>query len=240
MAMRLDRIIAHCGYGTRKEVKLLIRKGHVQVNGVIIKKDDYKVNQDKDLVSVDGTILDYREFVYLMLNKPKGYVCATVDKVNPTVLDLIHDFKHYELFPVGRLDKDTTGLLIISNDGTFSHHLLAPSNNHIKQYEAIVDGIVDDNIIEKFKLGVTIDTGYTCKPANLVVKEIGFDFTKVLVEISEGKFHQIKKMFKAYDLNVIELNRIKIKDLELDPNLSLGMYRELTNLEVESLKEGLI
>ena len=159
MMMRLDKLLANYGIGTRKEVKSYIRKGFVEVNGEIIKKDDYKVDYQKDVIVFDDEIIEYRPYVYLMLNKPKGYVSATKDNVHPTVLDLIVGYENYDLFPVGRLDIDTEGLLLISNDGDFAHRLMSPNRNHAKVYIARINGIMDENDILAFKNGVILDNG---------------------------------------------------------------------------------
>lgn len=240
MAMRLDRILTHSGYGTRKEVKGLIRQGYVQINGVVIRKDDFKVDQNKDIIVVDGIELDYREFVYLMMNKPAGYICATEDQKHQTVIDLISEFPYYNLFPVGRLDKDTTGLLLISNDGRLAHKIISPNSGFNKNYLAWVNGKIDQTIIDKFNTGVVIDTGYTCKPAQLFLKEVDKEGNSLVeVIIYEGKFHQIKKMFASCGLKVLNLHRYKIKNLVLDQDLAEGQYRELNPEEIIDFKESL-
>lgn len=164
--MRLDKLLANYGIGTRKEVKNYIRKGFVEVNGEIIKKDDYKVDHETDEIIFDGELIQYRPYVYLMLNKPQGYVSATKDNVHPTVIELIEGYENYDLFPVGRLDIDTEGLLLITNDGDFSHKLLAPSREHSKLYFAEVAGVMNADDIKAFKDGLVLSTGYKCKPAN--------------------------------------------------------------------------
>ena len=233
--IRLDKLIAHCGVGTRKEVKQFIRKGLVQVNDQIIKKDDFKVDENHDEVFFDGVQLYYREFVYLMLNKPQGYISATKDNFHPTVLELIEGYENYDLFPVGRLDIDTEGFLILSNDGDFAHRLLAPSRNHDKIYYAIIDGIVNDQDIQAFEQGLTIDTGHVCKPAKLKILETSENESKIEVTIQEGKFHQVKKMFEAVDKKVTYLKRIQIRNVKLDEHLKLAAYRELTSQELFDL-----
>ena len=146
MVMRLDKLLAHYGIGTRKEVKNYIRKGFVTVNGSIIKKDDFKVDYETDKIIFDGELITYKPYVYIMLNKPAGYVSATKDNVHPTVVDLIYGYEQYDLFPVGRLDLDTEGLLLLTNDGDFAHKLLAPSRHHSKLYYACVEGIMDKKV----------------------------------------------------------------------------------------------
>lgn len=237
--MRLDKLLSHHGIGTRKEVKNYIRKGYVQVNGEVVKKDDYKVDPSFDTIVFDGEKIEYREFVYLMLNKPAGYICATKDAVHPTVLELIDGYFQYDLFPVGRLDIDTEGFVIISNDGDFAHKLLAPSRHHAKLYYAKIAGVVTQKEVEYCKQGVRIDTGYTCKPANLKILSTDEKSSEIEIEIFEGKFHQIKKMFLAMDKEVTYLKRLKIRDVPLDTALKLGEFRELTSQELVDLMNNL-
>lgn len=237
--MRLDKILAHYGIGSRKEVKSHIRKGHVTVNGIVIKKDDFKVNVVSDKIFFDNQIIEYREFIYLMLHKPANYISATKDNVHLTVLELIDGYENYDLFPVGRLDIDTEGLLIISNDGDFAHRLLAPSRNHAKLYYARIKGIVTPKDIEIFEQGIVIEDKYTCKPANLRILSTTTNYSEIEVEIFEGKFHQIKKMFLAINKEVEYLKRIKIRNLCLDSSLKKGEFRELTNEELVDLMTNL-
>lgn len=237
--MRLDKLLANYGIGSRKEVKGYIRKGFVTVNDKVIKKDDFKVDFENDKIVFDGELIEYRPYVYLMLNKPAGYVSATKDNVHPTVIDLIVGYENYDLFPVGRLDIDTEGLLLISNDGDFAHRLMAPSRNHSKIYLADVAGVMDENDVELFKKGVTLDTGYRCKPASLKILEINNNSCRVEIEIFEGKFHQVKKMVEACNKKVSYLKRIKIKGLMLDRSLAIGDFRELTEQELVDLMKDL-
>lgn len=237
--MRLDKLLANHGIGSRKEVKGYIRKGFVTVNDKVIKKDDFKVDFENDKIIFDGELIEYRPYVYLMLNKPAGYVSATKDNVHPTVIDLIVGYENYDLFPVGRLDIDTEGLLLISNDGDFAHRLMAPSRNHSKIYLANIAGIMDENDIELFKKGVTLDTGYRYKPANLKILEVNDNSCRVEIEIFEGKFHQVKKMVEACNKKVSYLKRIKIKGLMLDRSLASGDFRELTEKELVDLMKDL-
>ncbi|WP_413107565.1 pseudouridine synthase [Thomasclavelia sp.] len=237
--MRLDKLLANYGIGTRKEVKSYIRKGFVEVNGVVIKKDDSKVDYQKDTITFDGEIIEYRPYVYLMLNKPQGYVSATKDNVHPTVIDLIIGYENYDLFPVGRLDIDTEGLLLITNDGDFSHKLMAPSRNHAKLYFAEVEGIMDEKDVDTFKKGIVLDTGYQCKSAKLNIIEVGNNCCRVEIEVFEGKFHQVKKMVEACGKRVTFLKRLKIKNLSLDRSLELGDFRELTDKELVDLMNDL-
>lgn len=233
--MRLDKYLAHCGLGTRKEVKELIKQKRVLVNEIIVKKDGVQIDPINDNVCVDGEVLEYREFVYIMLNKPSGYISATFDKVHPTVLDLISGYDHYDLFPAGRLDIDTEGLLLITNDGHLAHHILSPKKHVSKIYYAKIKGYVTENDIEAFKNGIEL-SDFKCMSANLKILSHFDNCSEVEVEIFEGKFHQIKRMFLALGHEVIYLKRIKMKNLILDEQLELGEYRELSKNELESLK----
>lgn len=233
--MRLDKLLAHCGFGTRKEVKDIIKKGYVQVNGITIKKDKTHVDPDCDEVFVDGEKVIYEEFVYYMLNKPKGYVSATEDNVYPTVVELIDDYYRDDLFPVGRLDVDTEGLLLMCNDGQLAHRLLSPKNHCSKIYYAKIKGIVTQDDIETFKNGVVIDDDYQCMSANLKILGCDESNSEIEVEIYEGKFHQVKKMFLAVGKEVTYLKRIRMKNLILDDNLKLGEFRRLTLEELDDL-----
>lgn len=239
MKVRLDRLLSNTGYGTRKEVKLLIRKGHVKINKTIVKKDDLKIDPQQEKVYVDDVEVIHEPFVYFMLNKPSGYISATVDQVHKTVIDLIEGYDNYELFPVGRLDKDTEGILLITNDGGFAHLLMAPSRKHPKIYFAKVKGRIIEENIEQFKEGITIDTGYKCKSSRLEVLEAHDEYSLVEVEITEGKFHQVKKMFLAIGSEVLYLKRTQIRNLRLDENLQLGEFRKLTVEELIDLKDNL-
>ena len=232
--MRLDKLLANYGIGTRKEVKSLIRKGFVKVSGMIIKKDDFKDHEIDEIV-FDDELIEYRPYVYIMLNKPAGYISATKDNLHPTVLELIEGYENYDLFPVGRLDLDTEGLLLITNDGDFSHKLLAPSRNHSKIYFANIAGVMDEQDIQAFKDGIILNTGYHCKPANLEIINKNNDSCDVRIEIFEGKFHQVKRMFQAVGKEVVYLKRERMGSLILDDNLAEGEYRMLTEEELKNL-----
>ena len=216
--MRLDKMLAHCGYGSRKEVKEYIRKGYILVNGEIITNDDYKVDEINDEITFADENVNYENMIYLMLNKPDGYVSATFDYNDPTVIDLIDDYKNRNIFPVGRLDKDTVGLLIITNDGQMAHKLLSPKSHVDKTYYLRYSGI-------------TIDDGYTCMPAKLI--DLGNNEANVIIK--EGKFHQVKRMMEAIGCEVVYLQRIKFGPISLDNTLGEGEYRALTKEEIEAL-----
>lgn len=234
--MRLDKVLSATGFGSRKDVKKIIRKGYVTVNDEVIKNDDFHVDPNIDEIYVDDIKVEYKEFVYIMLNKPKGYVSANRDKYYPPVTDLVYEYEHLDISCVGRLDLDTTGLLLITNDGNLSHNLLSPKKHVSKIYEVIVDNKILDEHIEIFKNGVIIEDGYECLPANLTILESNSEQSKALIEIYEGKFHQVKRMFQAIGMEVVELKRLQMKNLVLDPELELGEYRLLTEEELLDLK----
>lgn len=231
--MRLDKMLAHSGYGTRKEVKELIRKGFVTVNGEVIKDDDYKVNELTDEVIIVDEEVNYDKLIYIMLNKPDGYVSATFDNNDPTVLDLIYEHQNRNLFPVGRLDKDTVGLLLITNDGKLAHKMLSPKNHVDKTYYLKYSGSLNDNQIKKLESGVALDDGYLTKPAKVKL----LDDNHMELTITEGKYHQVKRMLEAVGSSVTYLKRISFGPLSLDSNLEEGKYRYLTKEEIEFLKK---
>ncbi|MEK4758221.1 pseudouridine synthase [Macrococcoides caseolyticum] len=233
--MRLDKFLGNHGFGTRKEVKLLVKRGAVKVNDVVVKKSDIKIVPENDTVTVYDEVVMYEPFVYIMLNKPAGYISSTKDYKDETVLELIEGFEHYELHPVGRLDKDTEGLLILTNDGQFSHDVLSPRKHVNKTYFARVDGYVTDDTVELFKAGITLDDGYKAMPAELQIISAG-EISEIELVIQEGKFHQVKRMFKAVDMTVIYLKRIKMGGLALDESLTPGAYRKLTLEEINFVK----
>ncbi|MBQ5152105.1 pseudouridine synthase [Macrococcoides caseolyticum] len=233
--MRLDKFLGNHGFGTRKEVKLLVKRGAVKVNDVVVKKADIKIVPENDTVTVYDEVVMYEPFVYIMLNKPAGYISSTKDYKDETVLELIEGFEHYDLHPVGRLDKDTEGLLILTNDGQFSHNVLSPRKHVNKTYFARVDGYVTDDTVELFKTGITLDDGYKAMPAELQIISAG-EISEIELVIQEGKFHQVKRMFKAVDMTVIYLKRIKMGGLPLDESLTPGAYRKLTLEEINFVK----
>ncbi|MDD3422792.1 MAG: pseudouridine synthase, partial [Bacilli bacterium] len=187
--MRLDKFLAHLGYGTRKDTKTLVRSGAVLVNGESIKDGGYIIDENNDEVVVYDTKLDYEEYLYIIMNKPSGVVSATFDSNCETVLDLLPDYASRGLFPVGRLDKDSTGLLLLTNDGQLAHQLLSPKNHVKKVYEVSLDQDVSQALIPAFSKGVVLEDGYHCKSAELVIIEP----RKALVTVTEGKFHQVKR-----------------------------------------------
>jgi len=221
--------------GTRSEIKEIIRKGRVCINGVPCDKPDEKVDTESDTVSLDGQTVNYEKYIYLMLNKPAGVVSATKDLNDKTVIDLIKEKSRKDIFPVGRLDKDTEGLLILTNDGRLAHNLLSPKKEVDKVYYAKVMGKVTDKDAEDFLSGISIGEDEVCLPAKLEILTSG-DISEVKLTIQEGKFHQVKRMFEAVGKKVIYLKRLSMGGLELDPELKPGDYRRLTKDEIELLK----
>lgn len=240
--MRLDKLLAHTGFGTRKEVKKIIRDGYVQVNDEVIKNSSIKVNPDVDDVRISGERIYYEEFVYFMLNKPAGVISATEDHIHDTVIDLLEPADSVqEPHPVGRLDIDTEGLLLLTNDGQLTHQLTSPRRGVDKEYYALVSGIVTEDDVKKFKEGVLLKDDvedFTTLPAELEILEVDAyaNTSEVHVVIQEGKFHQVKRMFRAVDKKVLYLKRIRMGDLKLDETLALGSYRRLTEDELALLK----
>ena len=234
--MRLDKLLANMGFGSRKEVKALLKQKAVTVDGVVVKDSAMHVDPVKQNVSVFGDRVEYVEFIYLMMNKPPGVISATEDRHDETVIDLLEaEDRLFEPFPVGRLDKDTEGLLLITNDGQLAHNLLSPKKHVPKVYYAQIDGVVTEEDIEAFKAGVTLDDGYVTKPGELVILKSG-EQSEIELMIQEGKFHQVKRMFEAVGKKVTYLKRLSMGSLKLDETLELGEYRELTEEELEALK----
>ena len=235
--MRLDKLLSNMGYGTRKEVKQLMKKGAVRVNEETVKDAAMHVDTEKDEVTILGEKVVYKEFMYLMMNKPQGVLSATEDKRDQTVIDLVDEaYNIFELFPVGRLDKDTEGFLLLTNDGKLAHNLLSPKKGVPKTYYAHIDGVVTEEDAEKFLEGVILDDGYETKPGNLRILKSA-DISEIELTITEGKFHQVKRMFEAVDKTVIYLKRLSMGPLLLDESLSLGSYRELTEEELNQLMQ---
>lgn len=222
------------GKGTRSEVKKAISKGLVRVNNVIVKKPETKLDTDSDHVLFDGVLVGYAQHEYYMLNKPAGVISATEDKCEKTVIDLIIERKRKDLFPVGRLDRDTEGLLLISNDGELAHRLLSPSKHVDKVYYAKIDGEVTIEDVEAFQQGVDIGEEKLTRPAKLRVLKSGTQ-SEIELTICEGKFHQVKRMFQAVGKEVVYLKRLQMGTLILDESLKPGEYRELTEQEIADL-----
>lgn len=234
MKIRLDKFLADMGFGTRSQVRQQIAGGNVTVNGLPARRPELKVDTDKDRVLFCGTEAAYAQYEYYMLNKPAGVVSATEDKKECTVLDLLQERKRKDLFPVGRLDKDTEGLLLITNNGDLAHRLLAPGRHVDKVYYAEIDGKVTREDAELFRAGVDIGDKKKTMPAFLEILSSA-DRSEILLTIREGRFHQVKRMFHAVGKEVLFLRRIQMGPLKLDEKLRPGEYRRLTKEEVEKL-----
>ena len=237
--MRIDKLLSNIGIGTRKEVKKFIKEGLVLVNGNTVKDAGLIVDTEFDEILFDGEKINYKEFIYIMMNKPKGVISATYDPIEKTVIDLLpQELKARNPFPVGRLDKDTEGLLLITNDGDLAHKLLSPKKNVIKKYYAKILGFVNESDIKAFNEGIVLEDGYKTLPANLEILSSS-DVSKVYVYIREGKYHQIKRMFESVGKKVIYLKRLAMGNLTLDENLKPGEWRELSEEELSFLKKSI-
>lgn len=240
---RLDKFVANMTPYSRTDVKQLIKQSAISVNGEIAKKPNQSVSVDDDLVEVDGQVISYQPDVYIVLHKPEGVVSATEDNQWETVIDLLPDtvVDTYHPFPVGRLDKDTTGLLLITNDGKFNHELMSPKKHVDKEYAVLVDGILQEHHIDLFEKGLDIGKGEVTKPAKLMIDQVdeasGQSYARVV--ISEGKYHQVKRMFLAIDCEVVQLHRQRIGQLTLPDFLSAGEFMEVTYDELyQAIYEG--
>ncbi len=230
---RLDKVISNQTNYSRKDIKNLIKNKRIKINNEIIYKSDIKINKDKDIITIDNKILDIKKNIYLILNKPACYISATEDKSNKTVLDLISpNYLYKNLFPVGRLDKDTTGLLILTDDGNFTHNILSPKKHIKKTYKVVIDIEITDEMITEFKKGVILNDGI-CKSS--ILEKI--DKNTGIVTLTEGRYHQIKRMFGCFKAKVLELERIGMGNYKLPQNLKQGEYRELTKEELDKIKE---
>ena len=235
--MRIDKMLANIGYGSRKDVKKLLKSGAVKVDGLTIKDAKQHVDPENQLVTVYGEEVEYKEYIYLMMNKPPGILSATEDDRQETVVDILQEEDQiFDPFPVGRLDKDTVGLLLLTNDGQLAHRLLSPKKHVPKTYFARIDGMVTEADIEAFRCGVTLDDGYHTKPGQLKILLSG-PTSEIELTITEGKFHQVKRMFEAVGKKVTYLKRLTMANLILDETLELGEYRELTEEELEALMQ---
>ncbi|OIQ61210.1 ribosomal large subunit pseudouridine synthase B [Moorella thermoacetica] len=234
---RLDRVLAHMGFGTRKMIKKLIKEKRVQVNGEPAGDPGLHVIPGRDHIEVNGEPLEYREYIYIMLNKPQGVLSATEDRFARVVVDLLPPrYRAFHPFPAGRLDKDAEGLLLLTNDGELAHRLLSPKKHVPKTYFAVVDGIVTETDVEAFRQGIILNDGYRTMPGELTILRSGTE-SEVELIIYEGKYHQVKRMFEAVDKRVTYLKRIAMGPLRLDEPLKPGEYRELTEEEISKLRE---
>lgn len=235
--MRLDKLLANMGYGTRKEVKQLLKQKAVTVDGATVKDPSMHVDPAQQEIAVFDEKLEYKEFIYIMMNKPAGVLSATFDAFDETVIDLLDEnTQRFKPFPVGRLDKDTEGLMFLTNDGELAHRLISPKKHVPKKYYAKVKGLVTDEDVKAFEQGVTLDDGYVTMPGKLEILKTD-NISDVYVTIFEGKFHQIKRMFEARNKKVVYLKRLSIGSLVLDEQLKLGEYRELTDEEIAFVKK---
>lgn len=234
---RLDKVLANLGYGTRKEVKSLVKQGMVEIDNKIVNDSGIKIDPNICQIKVSGEMVNYRKYIYLIMNKPDGVISATFDNRDETVIDLLEpEHQAFNPFPIGRLDKDTVGLLLITNDGELNHRLIAPKSHVDKVYYAEIDKAVNEEDVKAFEKGIVLDDEYKCMPAKLEILQSNDDGAKVKITIQEGKFHQVKRMFNAREKNVVYLKRIEFGTLKLDENLSEGEYRELTDFELNTLK----
>ncbi len=235
--VRLDKFLSEMGVGTRSEVKKILKSKQVTVNGDMVTKPEIKIDTDNDVVCYRGSRISYQKYEYYMFNKPAGCVSATEDNLHRTVMDYITDAVHDDLFPVGRLDIDTEGLLLITNDGALAHELLSPAKHVAKTYYAKIDGVVTEDDVKRFKNGVDIGEDKLTKPGKLVILK-SEPISEIELTITEGKFHQVKRMFEVVGKKVIYLKRISMGSLELPDDLALGEYRALTQTELDGLKRN--
>ena len=235
--MRVDKLLSNVGVASRAELKKYCKQGLISVNGKVINNPGVQVDSENDDVRFNGEKIVYREFVYIMLNKPDGYISATYDKYDPIVLDLIdQSYLVFEPFPVGRLDKDTEGLLVLTNDGQLAHRVLSPKKHVPKTYYAKIQGKVTEEDILAFEKGVILDDGYETMPSQLKILKSD-DMSEIELTIHEGKFHQVNRMFESVGKKVVYLKRLSMGKLKLDESLGLGEYRELTEEEVKLIEE---
>ena len=235
--MRVDKLLSNVGVASRAELKKYCKQGLISVNGKVINNPGVQVDSESDDIRFNGEKIVYREFVYIMLNKPDGYISATYDKYDPIVLDLIdQSYLVFEPFPVGRLDKDTEGLPVLTNDGQLAHRVLSPKKHVPKTYYAKIQGKVTEEDILAFEKGVILDDGYETMPSQLKILKSD-DMSEIELTIHEGKFHQVKRMFESVGKKVVYLKRLSMGKLKLDESLKLGEYRELTEEEVKLIEE---
>ena len=233
--MRLDKFISSTTTLSRAEAKKIIKKG-ILINDILIKSPDYKVDEINDQVMVNGNRLVYQKYVYIMMNKPKDTVSATEDAIEKTVVDILkEEDRIHKVFPVGRLDKDTEGLMLLTNDGELAHRLITPKKDVVKKYYVEVSGELKEEHLSIVEAGVILEDGYKCKPARLEILESSENKSRANIFITEGKFHQVKRMMKSIGTTVTYLKRLSIGSLILDENLKLGEYRYLTDDELNKL-----
>ena len=237
--MRLDKFLANSGIGTRKEVKEILKNKKISVNDVFVKDGKIQIDEEKDIVKYEDKIIYYKPFVYIMMNKPAGVISATEDNHHKTVIDLLNnEYRTYDIFPVGRLDIDTEGLLLLTNDGVLSHNLLSPKKHVDKKYYVKIANSLSGDDIKMLENGIKLEENFVTKKAKveIICNNSEKNENLAYITISEGKFHQVKRMFKAVNNEVLYLKRVKMGGLSLDEKLKLGEYRELTEEELNNLK----
>ena len=237
--MRLDKFLANSGIGTRKEVKEILKNKKISVNDAFVKNGKIQIDEEKDIVKHEDKIIHYKPFVYIMMNKPAGVISATEDNHHKTVIDLLNNkYRTYDIFPVGRLDIDTEGLLLLTNDGILSHNLLSPKKHVNKKYYVKIANPLTEEDIKMLENGIKLEENFVTKKAKvkIICNNSEKNENLAYITISEGKFHQVKRMFKAVNNEVLYLKRVKMGSLSLDEKLKLGEYRELTEEELNNLK----
>lgn len=231
--MRIDKFVSEQAAISRSDAKAMIKKGQITVNGITVKSGDMKLDPEKDSVTVGGKEINYRQFMYIMLNKPDGVVCATRDGLSETVLELLPpDFRRKGLFPAGRLDKDTEGFVFITDDGALAHNMLSPKKHIEKEYVVTLENPAEGHYTELFASGMIIDGDEKCLPAQLIPTE---DSHVVRLILHEGKYHQVKRMMQAAGNSVVHLKRVRMGGIDLDPKLAPGESREITEQELKKL-----
>lgn len=234
--MRLDKVLSNSGFGSRSQIRKLVKENLIKVDGRTVSDASIHVDPEKSRIEIRGTPLNYRRFIYIMMNKPAGVISATCDNKLRTAVDLLpEEFSCFDLFPAGRLDIDTAGMLLLTNDGQMAHELLSPKRHVDKRYYALIEGVVTDKDIKGFKEGIVLDDGYKSMPAELDIIRSG-THSEIELTLHEGKFHQVKRMFEAAGKKVIYLKRIRMGGLQLDDTLKPGECRELMAGEVVQLR----
>lgn len=234
---RLDKILSNLGFGSRKEVKALVKAKEVMVDDLLATDSGMQIDPEKAIITVSGERVNYKKYIYIMMNKPAGVVSATFDNYDETVLDILDpELKVFNPFPVGRLDKDTVGLLFLTNDGDLNHKLISPKWHVDKVYYAEINKPLDHEDIEAFKDGIILDDGYKCLSANLEILTSDINGSEAMVTVQEGKFHQVKRMFESLNKKVVYLKRVSFGGIKLDEALEEGSFRELSKEELDVLK----
>ena len=239
MEKRLDFLISNAGLASRAEAKKMIQNKRVTVNGKVVTNPGAKYDPEHNELKVDGRSINFRPFIYLMMNKPSGIICATQDHRWKTVCSLLPEtYACFSPYPVGRLDRDTEGFVLLTNDGALAHRVISPKHHIPKRYFAKIDGTVTEEHVSLFFKGVTLKDGYHTLPSQLILLATGSQ-SEIELTIYEGKYHQVKRMFEAVGCRVTYLKRLEIGPLRLDPSLAPGEFRELTNQELSQLKQAL-